>query len=209
MFQKLLNPENPLMITMTQVTDCIFLSLFWLLGCIPVLTMGASFAALYDAAFRGYRQGEKHTWHRFFRVFRRNLKPGLLPSVVFAGGFWAAAWGMISLWNGAVLGQLSWMLFSAGAVVGILLLGILSVLFPMLSRFENSFLGLLKNTVFLSLSKLPFTLALGAINAVGLYLCLRFIFPIFFLPALLALIDSLLIEPMFKPYLTPTESAAP
>lgn len=209
MFQKLLKPENPLMITMTQVTDCIFLSLFWLLGCIPVLTMGASFAALYDAAFRGYRQGEKHTWHRFFRVFRRNLKPGLLPSVVFAGVFWAAARGMIFLWNGAVLGQLPWMLFSAGAVVGILLLGILSVLFPMLSRFENSFLGLLKNTVFLSLSKLPFTLALGAINAVGLYLCLRFIFPIFFLPALLALIDSLLIEPMFKPYLTPTESAAP
>ena len=209
MFQKLLNPENPLMITMTQVTDCIFLSLFWLLGCIPVLTMGASFAALYDAAFRGYRQGEKHTWHRFFRVFRRNLKPGLLPSVVFAGVFWAAARGMIFLWNGAVLGQLPWMLFSAGAVVGILLLGILSVLFPMLSRFENSFLGLLKNTVFLSLRKLPFTLALGAINAVGLYLCLRFIFPIFFLPALLALIDSLLIEPMFKPYLTPTESAAP
>ncbi len=209
MFQKLLNPENPLMITMTQVTDCIFLSLFWLLGCIPVLTMGASFAALYDAAFRGYRQGEKHTWHRFFRVFRRNLKPGLLPSVVFAGVFWAAARGMIFLWNGAVLGQLPWMLFSAGAVVGVLLLGILSVLFPMLSRFENSFLGLLKNTVFLSLSKLPFTLALGAINAVGLYLCLRFIFPIFFLPALLALIDSLLIEPMFKPYLTPTESAAP
>lgn len=209
MFQKLLNPENPLMITMTQVTDCIFLSLFWLLGCIPVLTMGASFAALYDAAFRGYRQGEKHTWHRFFRVFRRNLKPGLLPSVVFAGVFWAAARGMIFLWNGAVLGQLPWMLFSAGAVVGILLLGILSVLFPMLSRFENSFLGLLKNTVFLSLSKLPFTLALGAINAVGLYLCLRFIFPIFFLPALLALIDSLLIEPMFKPYLTPTESAVP
>lgn len=209
MFQKLLNPENPLMITMTQVTDCIFLSLFWLLGCIPVLTMGASFAALYDAAFRGYRQGEKHTWHRFFRVFRRNLKPGLLPSVVFAGVFWAAARGMIFLWNGAVLGQLPWMLFSAGAVVGVLLLGILSVLFPMLSRFENSFLGLLKNTVFLSLSKLPFTLALGAINAVGLYLCLRFIFPIFFLPALLALIDSLLIEPVFKPYLTPTESAAP
>lgn len=209
MFQKLLNPENPLMITMTQVTDCIFLSLFWLLGCIPVLTMGASSAALYDAAFRGYRQGEKHTWHRFYRVFRRNLKPGLLPSVVFAGVFWAAARGMISLWNGAVLGQLSWMLFSAGAVVGILLLGILSVLFPMLSRFENSFLGLLKNTLLLSLSKLPFTLALGAINAVGLYLCLRFIFPVFFLPTLLALIDSLLIEPMFKPYLPPTESAAP
>ena len=48
MFRNLLNPDNPLMITMSQVTDCIFLSLFWLLGCVPVLTLGASGAALYD-----------------------------------------------------------------------------------------------------------------------------------------------------------------
>lgn len=209
MFQKLFNPENPLMITMTQITDCIFLSLFWLLGCVPVVTTGAAGAALYDAAFRGYRQGEKHTWHRFYRVFRRNLKPGLLPSVVFAGVFWAAARGMIFLWNGAVLGQLSWMLFSAGAVVGILLLGILSVLFPMLSRFENSFSMLLKNTLLLSLANLPRTLALGMLSAGCGYVCIRFVFPLFFVPALSALIGSFLIEPMFRPYMdSPDESAA-
>ena len=55
MFRKFLNPDNALMITMTQITDCIFLSLFWFVGCIPVVTIGASFAALYDAAFRGFR----------------------------------------------------------------------------------------------------------------------------------------------------------
>lgn len=47
MFQKLFNPDNPLMITVTQITDCIFLSMFWMLGCFPVVTAGASFAALY------------------------------------------------------------------------------------------------------------------------------------------------------------------
>ena len=60
MFRNLLKPDSPLMITMTQITDCIFLSLFWLLGCIPVVTIGASFAGLYDAAYRGFRKGEKH-----------------------------------------------------------------------------------------------------------------------------------------------------
>ena len=44
MARKFLNPDNALMITMTQITDCIFLSLFFLIGCIPVFTVGASFA---------------------------------------------------------------------------------------------------------------------------------------------------------------------
>ena len=35
MFRRLFDPQSGLMITMTQITDCIFLSLFWLLGCVP------------------------------------------------------------------------------------------------------------------------------------------------------------------------------
>lgn len=208
MFQKLFNPENPLMITMTQITDCIFLSLFWLLGCVPVVTTGAAGAALYDACYRAYRQGEKHSWQRFFRVFRRNLKAGILPSLVFWGGLYAGGRGMIALWNGAAMGQLPWMLFSAGALAGVLVLGMLSVLLPVLSRFENSFPMLLKNTLLLSLANLPRTLALGVLNAGWGYVCIRFVFPLFFGPALSALIGSFLIEPMFRPYLNQEESAA-
>ena len=62
MFRNLLRPDSPLMITMNNITDCIFLSLFWILGCFPVVTLGASFAALYDASYRGMRKGEKHSW---------------------------------------------------------------------------------------------------------------------------------------------------
>ena len=83
MFRKFLNPDNALMITMTQITDCIFLSIFWLLGCIPVVTIGTSFAALYDATYRGFRRGEKHCWGRFLQVYRDNWKAGILPTVVF------------------------------------------------------------------------------------------------------------------------------
>ena len=207
MFQKLLNPENPLMITMTQITDCIFLSLFWLLGCFPVVTAGAASAALYDAVFRCYRKGDKHPWQRFLKVFRENWKQGIVPTVLFLGLFVLLAKAVTGLWNAAVYGQVSWMLFSAGAFVGVLVLGILSLLFPMLSRFENSLAGLLKNTVLLSLANVPKTLALGLVNAASMLLCIRYIFPLFFLPALTALIGSLFVEPMFRPYL-PSEDAA-
>lgn len=207
MFQKVFNPDNALMITMSQITDCIFLSLFWLLGCVPLVTVGASSAALYDAAFRAFRQGDKHSWRRFFGTFRRNWKAGILPSLVFLAVFALAAWLLIRIWNAAVAGTVSWTVFSASALVGVLVLGILNVLFPVLSRFENSFARLLKNTVLLALANMPRTLALGVVNAVAIYLCVRFIFPLFFLPALAALIGTLFLEPMFRPYMQQEEDA--
>ena len=207
MFRNLFRPDSALMITMNQITDCIFLSLFWILGCFPVVTVGASFAALYDASYRGFRKGEKHSWQRFLKVFKENWKAGIVPTIVFLGSFTLLVKAVIALWNAAVYGTVSWILFSAGAFVGVLVLGILSVLFPLLSRFENSFAGLLKNTVLLAFANVPKTLALGLVNTVSLLLCVRFIFPLFFLPSLAALIGSLFIEPMFRPYM-PAEDAA-
>ena len=93
------------------------------------------------------------------------------------------------------------------AFVGILVLGILSVLFPMLSRFENSLGALLKNTVFLAMANLPRTLALGFLNAAAVLLCAVYVIPVFFLPSLAALIGSLFIEPMFKPFMPAEEMA--
>ena len=202
MFRKFLNPDNALMITMTQITDCIFLSLFWLIGCIPVVTIGASFAALYDSTYRGFRQGEKHSWGRFLQVYRDNWKASILPTLVFLVGSSLLGKTLIALWNSAAAGNLPWMVFSGAAFVGVLVLGILSILFPVLSRFENSFFGLLKNTVFLAMANLPRTLALGFLNAVTVMLCAVFVIPLFFLPSLAALMGSLLIEPMFKPYMS-------
>ena len=205
MFRNLLRPDSGLMITMSQLTDTIFLSLFWILGCLPVVTIGASCAALYDAAYRGFRQGEKHSWQRFWRVFRENWKGGLVPTVLFLILLSLLVRGLVLVWNAAAMGEISWMLFSAAALLGILALGILSLTFPILSRFENSLGVLLKNTVLLGIAYLPRTLALGIVNAAAIFLCVRFVFPLFFLPALAALTGSLFVEPIFKPFMPEEE----
>ena len=84
----------------------------------------------------------------------------------------------------------------------------LNVMFPMMSRFENQTAVLLRNTVLLSLANLPHTLAVGFVSAIGLLLSIRFIFPMFLCPCLCALISSLFIEPMFKPYMNEETDAA-
>lgn len=206
MFKNIFNPDNALMITFSQISDCIFLSLLWILCCFPVITAGASCAALYDSVFRAFRQGEKNSWARFFQVFKDNFKASLLPTLLFLALFALLVKGAVAAWNAAALGSLSWTLFAAILVVLIGCLGIIGLIFPVLSRFENSFLGLVKNSLFLALANLPRTLALGAFYALGIFLCLRFVFPLFFLPALISLISTLFIEPMFRPFM-PREEA--
>ena len=208
MSRGIFHPDSALMITMSQITDCIFLSLFWLLGCLPVVTIGTSCAALYDGVYHGFRQREKNSWQRFWHTFRENWKAGLVPT----GGFLVLGFILskiiIGLWNAAVAGSIGWMLFSGGAFAGVMAFGILSLLFPVLSRFENSVAGLMKNTLFLAMANLPRTLALGLLNTVTVVLCMLYVVPLFFLPTLSALISTLFIEPMFKPYMPVEEDAA-
>lgn len=201
MARNLFRHDSGLMITFAQITDCIFLSLFFFLGCVPVVTIGASWAALYDASYHAFRLGDKHSWSRFLHTFKDNLRSSLIPNLLFLAVFLLTGWGMIQLWNRAVAETVSWAVFAGGAFLAVLVYGILSVLFPMLSRFENHTGGLIKNTVLLALANLPGTLALGILNAGSLLLCLRFVFPLFFLPCLASLLGTLFIEPMFKPYM--------
>ena len=201
MFRSLFSPDNPLMITMNQITDCIFLSLFWFVGCMPLVTVGASTAALYDAVYHGFRKGQKHCWQRFWHSFRQNLKPGLVPSLIFLAVTAAMVWGGVQLWNSAVYGQISWGVFAGLGFLLVVLFGILSILFPMLSRFENPTAVLFANTFRLGMARLPLTVALGFLNTVSGFLCAVFVIPLFFLPALAALIGTLFIEPMFKPFM--------
>ena len=207
MFKNIFNPDTPLMMTLAQISDCIFLSLLWLLCCFPVITAGASSAALYDAVYRAFRQGERNSWGRFFKVFKDNFKASLLPTVLFIVLALLLVKALVAVWNAAVLSGLSWALFAAAALLGILALGTLCLLFPVLSRFENSFPALVKNTVFLAMANLPRTLAIGLIYGMTALLSLRFIAPLFFMPALASLIATVFIEPMFKPFMPEEEKA--
>ncbi|MDO4488280.1 MAG: DUF624 domain-containing protein [Eubacteriales bacterium] len=201
MFRNLLKPDSGLMITMTQISDVIFLSLFWILGCIPVVTVGTACAALYDSVYRAFRCDEKHSWQRFLNVFKENWKKGLLPTLIFLLFIFIIVRVVINIWNGAAYGQVSMLMFAGVAFIAVVLIGILSLMFPMFSRFDNSTGVLIKNTFVLGFANLPRTIILGLLNTLTAFLCMRFVFPMFFLPALSSLISTLLIEPVFKPFM--------
>ena len=205
MLSSIFNADAPFWRGFARVMDLFGLSLCWLFCSLPLITLGASTTALYDAVYHGFRQGEKHTWQRFWGSFKANFRPSLVPALVFWPLTALLVQGMVRCWNLAVWGQLSWMLFASAMLVAVLLAGILSVLFPLLSRFENTTARLLKNTVLLAMANMPRTLVLGVLNCAAVLLCAAYVFPLFFLPALASLLSTWLLEPMFRPFLPKPE----
>lgn len=189
----------------SRLLDVMALSVLWFFCSIPLVTTGAASAALYDAAVHGLRREEAGTYTRFFRTFRRELKPAVLATLL---------WGSVIaslLWGGRLIGtviQEPAPVLTATAVFAALLLfalGTVSWLFPLLSRFEFSFRALNRTAVQFWIVHLPSSVLLALLLAVCTWVCARFLFPVCFLPCAEALLASLLVERAFKKHLPEPE----
>ena len=201
MFNKLMDSDNGLVITMNWITDCLFLSMLWLLLSVFVIPFGPATAALYDAAVHTFRMGEKVVYRRFFKSLKRNLKTGipagLIALAVGAAGF--KIWNLIGAM--AVESQLGYALLWGFFVVFLIVLGMLSFLFPLLSRIETDLPRLFGNCVLMCMANLPKTVALSLLSAVTIWICAWLWWPVIFVPCLSAVTASFFIEPVFAPFL--------
>lgn len=181
------------------------LSICWFFCSIPVVTIGASSTALYDAAVHGIRRDEPGAYVRFFRTFRRELKMAVPATLL-----WGAALAAL-LWSGQLVGTAIQgpvpVLAAAAAVVLLLffVLGTVSWLFPLLSRFEFSFGALNRTAAQFFIAHLPSSILLTALLAGSAWACSRFLFPVCFLPCVEALLASYPVERAFRKHLPPED----
>ena len=208
MFSSLFNSEAPFWRLMSSLVDLLALSLLWVFTSLPLVTLGASTAALYDAAARCVRQGKAGALSRYFSTFRRELKQGALLSLMFLIGGFLLLIPLRFFWL-AVVADLpgARIALAAYAIFLVLPLGAFCWVFPILSRFAFSLLGIVKVSVQWSIAYLPvtFLLVVSAVLA-GLVSALYWV-PVLILPCLLALLWSWPMERIFAKY-TPSESSS-
>lgn len=85
--RKLLDVEGSVIGFLEKCGQLILLSVLWVLGCIPLFTVCASTAALYDAVMQTVRGGEGKTAAVFWECFKRSFPSGCLLSLLLALGF--------------------------------------------------------------------------------------------------------------------------
>lgn len=199
MFASLFNSEAPFWRLMSSLVDILALSLLWVFTSVPIVTLGAATAALYDASAKCVRQGKSGALSRYFHTFRRELVTGLLITLIFLVGLFLLMIPLRFFWA-AVVADLTGarVALAAYAIFLVFPLGALCWVFPILSRFTFTPLGAVKVSFQFSLAYLPRTFLLVlTLLAAGLVSALYWA-PVLVLPCLVALLWSLVMEPLFS-----------
>ena len=166
--KNLLNLESPLMQMLTRIGDLILLNVLFLICCIPVVTAGASIAALHKMTQEIVYETDSSTVKGFFRAFRANFKQATavwLVVCVVTASLICDYLLIITFFSGSE--AVKWMLILL-AVLAVLVVCVAAYMFPLLVRYENKLRNHLTNAVILAIIKLPRTLGMLALIAMPL-----------------------------------------
>lgn len=196
--KRFFDPDNFYWKCFDKMADVLGLSLLWFFLSLPVFTAGAATTALYDSASRCVRGGEPGVYSRFFRTFKESFKLSTLCALLFGGALALLLAGYQIVSALARANHPLLMLAAAYYVLCACLTGYLCWLFPLLSRYEYSFKELCRTAVQFWFVHFPSTLLMALLLAVCVETTVQLLFPVCFLPACLALLDSLFVERAFR-----------
>lgn len=162
---KLFRMDSPLMRFLTKIADLMVLNILFCVTSIPLITIGASWTALYSVTLKMVRDEEGSVSCSYFQSFRQNFKQATL--------LWLGVLVVLALLvldirvlNGMAGGTAPGLLRVGVEILALLGIMVLQYLFPSLARFEASLADTLKNACIMALAHLPKT-ALMTAAAVG------------------------------------------
>ncbi|MBR3231058.1 MAG: DUF624 domain-containing protein [Lachnospiraceae bacterium] len=165
--------DNPFNRFMTLVFDIALLSILFAVCSLPVVTFGASAAALYSVMLRRVRNEEGAILKGFFQAFRENFRQGTIAGLIFIAInlLMFLDYRLISVIQNVTLAAVS-----AAAIMMVVLMtaGVFAYVFPLIARYENSLRAAFNNAWRLAVINLPKTIVLVVLNNLPLlFLILR------------------------------------
>jgi uncharacterized membrane protein YesL len=152
----------------SKLGDLMVLNILFLICCLPVFTIGASATALYSMLLKQVRNESGYVARGFIQAFKENFKQSTIIWVIMA------AIGCIFyfdiLLSDAMGGTLGSTLKVVFLFLGILYLSVLSYVFSLLSRFENTIWNTLKNAFWMAVGYLPLTVSVLVLEALPLFI---------------------------------------
>ena len=148
------------------------LNILLILACVTVVLSGDGVVSLYAVTLRMHRGTEDSPGKSFLRALRGNFIPSVPAALLlFVDVTLIAALRQILYAETLVLSPVLFVFF---VIVSFFLTALLSYLFPLLARFENSFLHHLGNAARMAVANLPVTFMLTAVHLLPVLLPLFF-----------------------------------
>ena len=142
--------DNPFIVLMVRIANMMIVSFFWVLCCLPVVTILPACAALYHTVNKVVFGNGAGVTRDFFRAFRGALKPGVVLSILCAVFGGLIAFGLYTgsrIWDAGVFGAAY---MAAGVLIALVCLPMLIFIPPALSRFEGGISVILRLALYFS-----------------------------------------------------------
>lgn len=205
---ELFNLDNKFFQSLGKLIDCVCLSLMWLVCCLPIVTTGAATTALYYTINKVIRHDRGHIWQEYWHAFKANFKQATILNLIMIVMMAFFSLDCHIMYQFAQTGDKTGSLYIVFIIFIVIALAWGCYLFPYIARFENSTKLAMKNAGLIALANLPWTVV------VLLLLCLAclavYLMPpaIFIVPAIYMLFVNLILEKIFKKYMSEEDIAA-
>lgn len=214
---KIFDMEGPLFTGLSRLADLIWLNILFLICSIPIVTIGASFTAMYYVTMKMVKNEESYITKSFFRSFKLNFKQSTIIWLILL-----AVYGILFIdvrimngYYGAIVeagGNFNKIILALLFAIFIILTFITIYIFPVLAKFYNSIKNTFKNALLISARHFPYTILLIVLNIAPFVLMYLFyqlmVLFVFLVFSGIAYVSSYIFVKLFDLYL-PHEEADP
>ena len=156
------NYDNKLMQGLDKFFNVCYLSIVWLLACIPIITIGAANTALYYTANKVLKHNRGYVWKDFWGAFRANFKQSTIVWLVTLGLTLLMCFDTYVMWKFAAAGYGIGKIYIFFTIVLAFVIMWAVYVFPYIGRFANTTKAIMKNALLLAFAHLPKTLLVFA-----------------------------------------------
>lgn len=202
--EQLLDSQGPIFSFLDKIGQMILLSVVWIIGCLPVVTVATSTTALYYAVIKSIRREYGSALQEFWQSYKANLKRGIPITLMLLLTAALLGW---NVWLLSQEGQENNLLLWGSVILLAILAGIAVYICPVLSRFSMSGGKALRLAFVMAIRFFPYTLLLAG-GTVGLILLQIYVLPIptvVVLPAVWAFVTTYPMEKALRKFMPPKE----
>ena len=192
---------------LSKLFDIGWLSLIYVVFCVPLVTIGAATTSLYYVSAKVLRKDRGYVWSEFWHSFKLNFKPATLMWLIFAAIYGLLYFNLTTFNTSNAAGGY---LVGAYIALAFIVTCVASYAFCLLSRFNMNVRGILRYALYMSFRHFLHTLCFLAILFVagfGIYAGFRVQLPILllFVPGLGSFLYTFPMEHLLKKYMPKPE----
>lgn len=191
-----------------KIIDCVCLSLLWFMCCLPIVTAGAATTALYYTINKVIRHNRGYIWREYWGAFKSNFKQATILNLIMIVMIAFLSLDCYIMYQFAQAGDKTGSLYVVFVIFIALVLAWGCYLYPYIARFANKTKLAMKNAALIAIANLPWTVVLFILLCAA---CLGVVaLPplMFIMPSFYMLLANLILEKVFKKYMSEDDIAA-